>query len=253
MHAPAIPTAIEYEAARERHLKFAADLTGAQALVVRLRGTRQGYDDRGGLRWLGGDLEAARLADDQAQGAALLSGSKPAARSNEARVAKELVDADQRIGALTMAVIAADAAVTEWLTGRTEELVVAVEAFVGVEGAEYGAAIEALEAARARFWATRALSGWLADTTRRFKPVLPGLKVEGLVQANGEPTRLEPILEALRDEVTQAEQQERPVTMRWRKEVVFGDSADGQRGRVIEERFVPIQVFADGSEREVGA
>ena len=45
----------------------------------------------------------------------------------------------------------------------------------------------------------------------------------------------------------------RPVNLRWRKSVVYGDSADGQRSRVIEEQYFPVEVFADGSEREVGA
>jgi hypothetical protein len=41
------------------------------------------------------------------------------------------------------------------------------------------------------------------------------------------------------------------VNVKWRKEVVFGDSPNGQRSAVIEEVFHPVEVYADGTEQEV--
>ena len=251
MFQPAIPTAPGYEAARERVLSLQSDLTEARAEVDQLRGTRQAYNDNGTLVWVGGDLERARDADTAAQATALIEGTKAPARSNEARVTKDVEEAEHRVSVLTVAIIQAETTVTEWLTERTEELVAAAEQFVDAERAAYGAAVEALVTARSQFWATKALASWLRNQDRGYKATVPALLVGGFTQANGESARLEPVIDALRYEVNSSEPERRAVNVRWRKEVVFGDSPNAQRSAVIEEVFHPVEVYADGTEQEV--
>jgi hypothetical protein len=241
----------EYREAVRAYGKFQADLAESQAEVARLRGTREVRDAQGVSRWIGGELERARAADDEAQASALVAGEGPPARTYEAEVAKAIDAVVDRIGVLTRAVAQAETTVTDLLENRADELVMAATQAVDAEREAYEEAIAGLEAGRARFWATKQLVTWLSGTPSRsrYKTGLPAMEFGGLIQPNGEPARLEPVLEALRQEADPPVPERQPTTMRWKREVVYGDRPHGKGSAIIEERYTPIPVYADESEQ----
>jgi hypothetical protein len=226
---PTILPLPEYREAVQAIEKYRAALDQADADVTRLNA----------------ESDQARLADDQAQAQAMVTGAKDPGRPNSKRVQAALAEATQKIGVLEQAVAQSEAAIQTLLTERTDECKAA--ALDGIEATrqKYLDAIAAMVEARSDFHAAGALSGWLDDTSRRFKASLPLLNVRGLVTQNGEPAPLDPILECLRAEATPPTAPERVAT-HWKQQIDWEPSE--VEGRPLGQVVSMVPVFdTDGA------
>ena len=252
---PTIPFAA-YTEAVTRLDELAASQREASERLTRARGTRPaGVWPDGTPRFLDGELTAAMQADTDAAAEALRLGMPAPKRKAADDVRATIVAADEDLRVAGQALAAQHAEVVRVLREHGDDIGAAMAGVVAQAADSYAAAVDALEAARGAYWEARQVAAWVkAPTVAGDGKVVPPKgtpppvrNVRGVTTANGDPPRLEPVLDALRAETSEPEPERKPV--RYDLETVVDRASNGVVRAVAQ---IARPVYADDARRGDG-